>query len=151
MIFLERRAPMFEKIDHIGIAVKDMKQALGIYETVYGLNAAKIETIERINTQIAFIPLGEVLIELLAPTSPGQGRIGEHLDEKGEGLHHIAYRVKDIDATVEKFKTLGVPFREPEVRAGGAGSRIIFIEAGYANNVLTELVEREEEVTVSPE
>lgn len=141
---------MFEKIDHIGIAVKDMDKSLSIYEDVYGLNAAKIETHEHINTKIAFIPVGEVLIELLSPTSPGAGRIGQHLDENGEGLHHIAYRVEDIDGTMEKFKKIEVPFRDQQARIGGDGARIAFIESAFANNVLTELVERKREVTAPP-
>ena len=67
---------MIKKIDHIGIAVNNLEDALDIYKRIYGLNAIKIETHEDIKVKIAFIPLGEVLVELLQPTEPGVGRIG---------------------------------------------------------------------------
>lgn len=137
---------MVRKIDHIGIAVKNIDETLTLYKMIYGLDAIKIETLGEIKVKIAFIPLGEVLIELLEPTEPGVGRIGQFLEEKGEGLHHIALRVDDIDRTMERLRQMKVPLRDKEPRNGGDGSRIAFIEPAFTKNVLTELVERMGEV-----
>ena len=137
---------MIDKIDHIGIAVKNLDDALDMYRNVYRLEATKIETIKDIKVRIAFIPLGEVLIELLEPTEPGQGRIGRFLEENGEGFHHIAYRVGNIDRAMERLKGINIPLRDKQPRDGGDGSRIVFIEPMVTQNVLTELVERGEEV-----
>lgn len=137
---------MIKKIDHIGIAVKDLEDSLRMYKEVYGLNPIKIETLADINVRIAFIPLGEVLIELLEPTAPGAGRIGKFIEEQGEGFHHIAFRVEDIDRAMEKLRKTCVPLRDQKPRDGGDESRIAFIEPTSTQNVLTELVERKREV-----
>lgn len=75
---------MIKKIDHIGIAVKSLTDAIHTYRKLYGLDAIKIETLQDINVKVAFVPLGEVLIELLEPVKPGEGRIGRFLEEKGK-------------------------------------------------------------------
>jgi methylmalonyl-CoA/ethylmalonyl-CoA epimerase len=137
---------MIEKIDHIGIAVKSLDNALNTYKKIYGLEASKIEILKEIKVRIAFIPLGETLIELLEPTEPGAGRIGQFLEERGEGIHHIAFRVKDIGQTLTLLKEMNTPLRDKEPRDGGDGSRIAFIEPVVTQNVLTELVEREQDV-----
>ena len=138
---------MIKKIYHIGIAVNNLEDALDIYKRIYGLNAIKIETHEDIKVKIAFIPLGEVLVELLQPTEPGVGRIGQFLEEKGEGLHHIALRIENIDHTMKKLRETNVLLRDKEPRPGGDDSRIAFIEPAFTQNVLTELVERKREVS----
>ena len=137
---------MLKKIDHIGIAVNDLDDAIKMYKEVYGLEPVKIETLDDLHIRIAFIPLGEVLIELLEPTEPGTGSIGQFLAEKGEGIHHMAYRVEDIDQVLEKLKEMHVPLRDQQARGGGDDSRIAFIEPAFTQNVLTELVERKREV-----
>ena len=137
---------MIKKVDHIGIAVKNLDEALSMYRRVYGLEAIKVERLEDIKVRIAFIQLGDVLIELLEPTEPGAGRIGKFLDEKGEGFHHMALRVDNIDRTLEEFKKKNVPLRDGVPRDGGDDSRIAFVEPAYTQNVLTELVERKREV-----
>ena len=137
---------MIEKIDHIGIAVENLEKAIENYKELYGLGPAKIETMDAINVKIAFIPIGDVLIELLQPTKPGTGRIGRYLKEKGEGFHHIAFRVKNIDQMLEKLKSQGVPLRDNEPREGGHNSRVAFIEPGATQSLLTEVVERKEEL-----
>ena len=137
---------MIKKIDHIGIVVEKLDEAINMYGKAYGLKPIKMETIEAAQVKIGFIPLGEVLIELLQPTEPGAGRIGKFLAEKGEGFHHIALRVGDLDATMEKLKGSMV-FRDKEPRTGADKSRIAFIEPEFTQNVLTELVERKREVS----
>jgi methylmalonyl-CoA epimerase len=137
---------MIKKIDHIGIAVKNLTGAINTYKQLYGLDAIKIETLHDIKVKLAFIPLGEVLIELLEPLEPGEGRIGVFLKEKGEGFHHIAFRVENIQNTMDSLKKNNIPLRDENPRAGGDGSRIAFIEPLFTQNVLTELVERDREV-----
>ena len=137
---------MLKKIDHIGIAVHDMNEGLRVFQDVFGLKPIKVETLEDISVKIAFLPLGEVLIELLQPTSPGAGRIGQFLQEKGPGFHHIAYRVDSIDLALAKLKQQGVPMRDETPRPGGDDSRIAFMDPAGTQNVLTELVERAHEI-----
>lgn len=137
---------MIKKIDHIGIAVKNLDDALNMYREVYKLEAIKVEKLEDLKVRIAFIPIGEVLIELLEPTEPGEGRIGEFVEENGEGFHHIAYRVEDIDGMLRSLIKMNIPLRDKQPRNGGDDSRIAFIEPGFTQNVLTELVERKREV-----
>lgn len=138
---------MYEKIDHIGIAVNNLDEALKVYQMVFGLHPLKIETLDHLHLRVAFIPLGEVLIELLEPTQGGPSRIRDFLKEKGEGFHHIALRVKDIDAALRRLKEMDVPLRDEQPRAGGDDSRIAFIDPSLTQNILTELVERKREVT----
>ncbi len=137
---------MLRKIDHIGIAVHDLDAGLKFFQEVFGLKPIKIETLEDISVIIAFLPLGEVLIELLQPTSPGAGSIGRFLVDKGPGFHHIAYRVEDIDQALVALKANGVAVRDDPPRPGGDDSRISFLNPGDTQNVLTELVERSHEI-----
>jgi methylmalonyl-CoA/ethylmalonyl-CoA epimerase len=137
---------MIEKIDHIGIAVKSLSDAISAYKNIFGLDPIKIETLQDNKVNVAFIPLGEVLIELLEPVEPGEGRIGKFLQEKGEGIHHIAFRVENILRTLEMLKKINIPLRDERPRNGGDGSKIAFIDPISTQNVLTELVEREREV-----
>jgi len=135
---------MIQKIDHIGIAVNSLEDALAMYKKLYGLEPIKTEILVDKKIKIAFIPLGEVLIELLEPIESGKGRIGKYLKEKGEGLHHIALRVEDIEGTVARLKQINVPL-DKEPREGADGSRVTFIDQ-RVTGVLTELVERKHEV-----
>lgn len=137
---------MIEKIDHIGIAVNNLNEALEIYERLFGLKPVKVETHEDIHVRMAFFKLGEVLVELLEPTEQGAGRIGEFLEANGEGVHHIAFRVGDINNRLETLKALEVPLRDAVPRNGGGNSKIAFIDPSATMNVLTELVERDSEI-----
>jgi methylmalonyl-CoA/ethylmalonyl-CoA epimerase len=137
---------VIKKIDHIGIAVKNLDETIRIYKEVYGLYPIRVESLNDINVKIAFIPLGELLIELLQPTEPGAGRIGKFLEEKGEGFHHIALRVEDLEQAMKKLDEANIQLRDKEPRPGGDDSRIAFIEPAFTQNVLTELVERKREV-----
>jgi len=130
----------------VGIAVKSLSDAINSYKKLYGLDPIKIETLHDIKVKVAFIPLGEVLIELLEPVESGEGRIGKFLQEKGEGIHHIAFRVENIHHALETLKKINIPLRDEDPRDGGDGSKIAFIEPASTQNVLTELVERGREV-----
>jgi methylmalonyl-CoA epimerase len=136
---------MLKKVDHIGIVVRDLESTLSMYKNLYGLEPSKIEVMEELHLAIAFIPLGEVLIELLVPTEIGVGRIGQFLKEKGEGFDHIAYEVENIDTLVENLKQADIGMRDQKPRKGAGGSKIAFIDPAFTYNVLTELVEKKRE------
>ncbi|MCB2228831.1 MAG: VOC family protein [Desulfarculaceae bacterium] len=138
---------MLKKIDHIGIAVHQLEPALKLFEKAFGLKPIKIETLEDISVRIAFLPVGEVLMELLEPTAPGAGRIGQFLEDKGPGFHHIAYRVESLEEAMAQCEATGVALRDSGPRPGGDDSRIIFLQPADTQNVLTELVERSREIT----
>ncbi len=138
---------MLQKIDHIGIAVHQLEPALELFGGVLGLSTVKVETLEDIQVRIAFLPLGEVLVELLEPTAPGAGRIGRFLADNGPGFHHIAYRVENLDKAMAHLQAAGVGLRDSRPRPGGDGARIVFLRPEDTQGVLTELVERTREIT----
>ena len=134
---------MIEKIDHVGMVVRDLDRAIKVYSEALGLVLKAVERVEEFNVKIAFLPVGEVLVELLEPTGPGM--IQDFLDGHGEGMHHICYRVPDIKRAMRDVgKTLA--FRDREPRPGGAGSLVAFLDPASIFNVETEFVERKEEI-----
>ena len=137
---------MINKLDHIGIVVENLDDSLKKYEKMFHVKATHIETIEYLDLQIAFLPIGEVMIELLQPLTPGEGIIGKLLKEQGEGFHHMAYRVDNIERMLAEMKQAGVRLMDETPRAGAAGSRIAFINPEETNNVLMELLERGEDI-----
>lgn len=135
---------MIEKIDHLGILVKDFDKAVKTFKQAFGLRVESIETLEGGKVRLCFIPLGGIMIELLEDNEP-EGRIREMIKDKGEGLNHIAYRVKNIEDAINHMKKNGLTFINETPLAGGSGSRIAFIEPHSVNDVLTELVEKKAE------
>lgn len=138
-------ASLVTKIDHIGIAVRDLEKAMRTYEAAFELVAKAVEEVEDFKVKICFIPVGEVLVEFLEPTEP-ESDFDRFIKDKGEAIHHIALRVSDIDLALERLKKLGIPLRDREPRPGGAGARVAFIEPEGTNNILIELVERSEDL-----
>ena len=132
---------MIKKIDHIAIAVKNMDDTLNMYKRAYGLEAIKIETYEEVKAIIAFIPVGECEIHLLTPTEPGAGMIGQFLQEKGQGLHHIGLMVEDIENTVERLKKTNITVSDKEFIQEIGNMKIALIEPEGTQNVLIELME----------
>jgi methylmalonyl-CoA epimerase len=132
---------MVKKIDHLGIAVKNLAAAIERYESILGLACSGIEEIEEQKVRVAMIPVGAVNIELLESTEPN-GPVGRFIERKGEGFHHMAFRVSDIDKEVVRLKGKNVRLINEEPRIGAHGARIVFIHPGSMNGVLVELVER---------
>jgi methylmalonyl-CoA/ethylmalonyl-CoA epimerase len=137
---------MFKKIDHIGIAVSNLDKSLQKYKKMFNIDAKFIETLEDLGVRIAFVPVGEVMLELVEPLVPGKGRIGLFLERNGEGFHHIAYRVENLSELVRRMQDSGIALRDKKPRSGAAGAWIAFLEPEETNNVLTELVEREQDL-----
>jgi len=130
---------MIKKIDHFGIAVHDIDEARQPYEAL-GLSLARMQEVPNLPKRVAFLPVGDVDIELLQPTEPG-GDLSLFLAERGEGIHHICFEVEDIDATVAAVQAMGMQLLEPEPRQGASG-RIAFLHPDSANGVLIEFVEK---------
>jgi methylmalonyl-CoA/ethylmalonyl-CoA epimerase len=134
---------MIQLIDHIGIVVKDIESSLKIYAEALGLNLSTIETNEDYKVRIAFFPVGDTLVELLQPMAEGT-MMGDVLKERGECLHHIAFRVDDIVADLAKLKALGVPLINETPQIGGMGAQIAFLHPSAGNGVSIELVQKDE-------
>jgi len=131
---------MIEKIDHIGIAVKDLEKACTAFEKLNILATGK-ETVEEQKVKVAFLPVGESELELLESTS-SDGPIARFIEKKGEGLQHVAFKVKNIDAMLEKLKKEGVRLIDETPRYGAGGARIAFLHPKSTNGILIELCER---------
>jgi methylmalonyl-CoA epimerase len=126
-------------IDHIGVAVKSLAAARGIYEKL-GLKLAPEETVEAEQVRVVMVPLGESRLELLEPTSE-DSVIAKFIAKRGEGLHHISLRVPDLEAAVERLKKDGVQLVTNETKVGAGGHRYVFVHPSSAGGVLLELVE----------
>ncbi|MFC1990858.1 methylmalonyl-CoA epimerase [Chloroflexota bacterium] len=133
---------MESKIDHIGIAVNNVEEALKLYCEVLGLKPEEIEreTLEEQKVKVAMIPIGESQIELLESTT-SDGVIAKFISSKGEGIHHVAIGVSDIAGNLEKLKGKGIPLVDTEPRIGFGGSKMAFLHP-RATKALVELVER---------
>ncbi|MFX1521512.1 MAG: methylmalonyl-CoA epimerase, partial [Promethearchaeota archaeon] len=125
------------KIDHIGIAVKDLKETMKLYEDL-GLNVKTTETVEEQMVNIAFIPCGEANLELLESTDP-DGPIAKFIEKRGEGIHHISIRVTNLEALLNKLKEKGIKLIDEAPRKGAHTSKIAFIHPKAMRGVLLEL------------
>ena len=134
-----------KKIDHIGIAVKNLDSALKLYTDVFKLEIMKIEEHTDLKLKIAFLKVGEAMLELVQPTGPGS-LSAKWIEENGEGLYHLALRVENIYEALEKIKKNGIAMRDNEPRPGGMGSKIAVSKTDSTNNVILELVERSKEI-----
>ncbi len=134
---------MIEKIDHIGIAVKSVKETSELLGNILGLKVAGEEIVEEQKVKVAFLPLGDSELELLESTSP-EGPIARFIEKKGEGIQHIAFRVNNIEEVLEKLKKGGVRLIDEKPRYGAGGAKIAFLHPKGTNGILVELCERDE-------
>ncbi|MEO5935833.1 MAG: methylmalonyl-CoA epimerase [Terriglobales bacterium] len=126
-------------IDHLGIAVRDLAAAKGLYELL-GLRVVSEETVEHEKVKVAMIPVGESRVELLEATSE-DSPVGRFIARRGEGIHHIALSVPDLSATVEQLKKNGTRLISDEIKVGAGGHLYVFIHPASAGGVLIELCE----------
>lgn len=127
-------------IEHIGIAVKDLKKAIDYYEKVLGLNCYAIEEVKDQKVKTAFFKVGQTKIELLESTDD-EGPIGKFIAKKGEGIHHMAFAVKDIDQTLNEVEQKGIRLIDHQSRKGAENLDIAFLHPKSTFGVLTELCE----------
>jgi len=130
-----------KRIDHIGIAVKGIKQAGKFYTDILGLEIEDIEHVSDQRVNVAFVPVAYSEVELLESTD-SDGPIAKYLGSRGEGVQHIAFRVEDIEEALRELKEKGVRLIDQAPRKGAGGARIAFIHPKETNGVLVELCER---------
>jgi methylmalonyl-CoA/ethylmalonyl-CoA epimerase len=131
------------KIDHIGIAVRSIEQALAPYENALGIRATGYEEVEDQGVKVAMLPLGESRLELIEPRGDGSP-IEKFLARRGPGIHHIAVRVDDIEACLARFKAAGLRLIDETPRKGADNTQVAFVHPSAMNGVLLELVEHGE-------
>jgi len=130
-----------KNIDHIGIAVSNLQESLSFWETSLGIELHGIEEVAEQHVRTAFLPVGGTEIELLEPTRPDSS-VARFIEKRGEGLHHIAIRVDDIDSALAELKAKGVQLIDESPRSGAGGTRIAFVHPKSTHGVLLELCER---------
>jgi methylmalonyl-CoA/ethylmalonyl-CoA epimerase len=131
---------VFSRIDHIGVAVEEIDAALELYRDSFQLEVAHREVVEEQGVEAVLLDVGENHVELLAPLSPDTP-VGKFLAKQGPGLHHVAYQVSDIDATLQALKQAGMQLIDQQPRIGIRGSRVAFMHPRATAGVLTEIVE----------
>ncbi len=131
---------MLQKINHIGIAVRDIDEAARFYTEALGLEVGGIEEVADQKVKVAFLPLGEVRLELVMPTSPDSA-VAKHIEKNGPGFHHVAYQVEDVAAEIERLKAEGVRLVDEQPRGGAHNTRIAFLHPKASGGMLTELVQ----------
>ena len=131
---------MFDRIDHIGVAVEEIEPALSLYRDRFHLDEAHREVVREQGVEAVLLDVGENHVELLAPLG-ADTPVGRFLARQGPGLHHVAYQVSDIDATLSELKRAGLALIDEQPRAGIRGSRLAFVHPRATGGVLTEIVE----------
>jgi methylmalonyl-CoA/ethylmalonyl-CoA epimerase len=134
---------VFGRIDHIGVAVEDLDQAIALYEERLGMPLQHRETVEEQGVEAVLLGVGESHVELLRPLSPDTA-VGRFLARSGPGLHHVAYGTDDIDSALEAVRGAGLRLIDERPRIGIRGSRVAFLHPKSTGGVLTELVEAPE-------
>jgi methylmalonyl-CoA epimerase len=132
-----------KNIDHIGIAVSNLQESLSFWETSLGIELHGIEEVAEQKVRTAFLPIDDTEIELLEPTS-AESSVAKFIEKRGEGLHHIAIRVDDIEAALAELKAKGIQLIDETPRNGAGGSRIAFVHPKATHGVLLELCERKQ-------
>ena len=133
-------APMFTEIDHVAIAVNDLEAAVKYYEDVFGATVDHREVVESDGVEEALLKVAESYIQLLTPTRD-DSPVAKYLASKGEGLHHIGYRVKDCGAALEAIKAAGGRVIDEAPRPGSRGTTVAFVHPKAIFGTLIELVQ----------
>jgi methylmalonyl-CoA/ethylmalonyl-CoA epimerase len=136
------RLMLLINLDHVGIAVQDLEAALDEYCRQYRVEPGHREVVESQGVEEAMIAIGGSRIQLLAPLS-ADSPVGRFLESRGEGLHHVAFAVADIEAALDHLRAEGVQLIDDEPRIGGGGHRIAFVHPKAMSGTLIELVESE--------
>jgi methylmalonyl-CoA/ethylmalonyl-CoA epimerase len=137
-------ASAFTGIDHVGIAVADLDLAVAVYERLTGSSPAHRQVVAGDGIEAVMFEVGESRIELLGSTGP-DSKIAGFLARRGGGLHHVAYGVDDVQASLDRFAELGLQVLDTCPRHGAGGRLVAFLHPSAANGVLTELCQRDEE------
>jgi methylmalonyl-CoA/ethylmalonyl-CoA epimerase len=131
---------VFDRIDHVGVAVQEIDSALELWRDGFKLDVAHREIVEDQGVEAVLLDVGENHIELLAPLAPDTP-VGKFLAKRGPGMHHIAYQVPDIEATLRELTEAGLPLIDKTPRVGIGGALVAFLEPKGTGRVLTEIVQ----------
>jgi methylmalonyl-CoA/ethylmalonyl-CoA epimerase len=131
---------VFDRIDHIGVAVEDLDAAVELYLERFGMAEQHREVVEEQGVEAVLLEIGEGHVELLSPLGPDTA-VGKFLASRGPGLHHVAYQTSDIDSALEQVRAAGLDLIDERARVGIRGSRVAFLHPKATGGVLTELVE----------
>jgi methylmalonyl-CoA epimerase len=131
---------MLEVIDHVGVAVEDIDTALALYRDTFGMPLVHRETVTEQGVDAALLDVGEGHVELLQPLGP-ETAVGKFLAQRGTGLHHVAYRVQDVQDTLDRLASAGLRLIDEHPRIGIRGSRVAFLHPSSTGGVLTEIVQ----------
>lgn len=131
---------MLNKVEHIALAVADLEAAIDHYSKIWGLEVEHRERVEDQGVDEAMLPIGDTYLQLLGPTSP-DSTVGKFIEKRGEGLHHIAYEVEDLEAALADLKSKGVPLIDEAPRKGGRGHMVAFVHPKGNHGLLVELIQ----------
>jgi len=131
---------VFGRIDHIGVAVEDLDDAVALYSESFGMREQHRETVEDFGVEAVLLEVGDGHVELLSPLGADTG-VGKFLEKRGPGLHHVAYQTDDIESALESVKAAGIELIDQQPRTGIRSSRVAFLHPKSTGGVLTELVE----------
>lgn len=135
---------MFTRIDHIGVAVKDLDAAIKLYERSFEMKLVHRETVESQGVEAVLLEVGDGHVELLSPLGDDTP-VGKFIAKRGQGIHHVAYAVEDIEAALVQAEAAGIKLIDKEPRTGICGSRVAFAHPATTGSVLTEIVEPSKE------
>jgi methylmalonyl-CoA/ethylmalonyl-CoA epimerase len=132
---------MLGKIEHVAVAVADLDAAVALYRDVWGLEVESRERVEDQGVEEAMVKIGDSYIQLLGATGPDT-TVGKFLERRGEGLHHIAYEVDDLEGALAELKEQGVPLIDEAPRKGGRGHMVAFVHPKGNRGLLVELIQK---------
>jgi methylmalonyl-CoA epimerase len=135
--------PVFGRIDHIGVAVEHLEEAVLLYSERFGMPVQHRETVEQQGVEAVLLGVGESHVELLRPLGPDTA-VARFLERSGPGLHHVAYGTDDIESALEQVRAAGLALIDEQPRTGIRGSRVAFLHPKATGGVLTEIVQAAE-------
>ncbi len=131
---------MFGQVDHIGVAVEDLDESIAHYRDRLGMREQHRERVEEFGVEAVLLEIGDSHVELLTPIDPESG-VAKFLERRGPGMHHVAYRTEDIDATLERLRGAGIRLIDEQPRTGIRDSSVAFLHPKSTGGVLTEIVQ----------
>lgn len=135
---------MLSAIDHIGVAVEDLDEAIALHRDTLGMKLVHRETVSEQGVEAVLLDVGDSHVELLAPLGP-ETAVGKFLARRGPGLHHVAYRVDDVEDVLRRLAAAGVRLIDEQPRSGIRNSRVAFVHPAATGGVLTEIVQPAED------
>jgi len=128
------------KLDHIGLATRELEEGLALWRDILGLQVDSTEVIQEQGVRVAMLPIGDTHVELLEPLSP-ESPVGRFLSKRGPGIHHLAVEVEDINASLADLKKRGARLIDETPRVGARGCLVAFVHPATTNGILLELVQ----------